>query len=215
MNNQSSNQRLGGVFIGFGVLLIVLGALFFVGQAIGFEPGRFRWPFYVIIPGLAVFGVGLAAGDPTSERITPLGAAVTMTGVILLYQNAVDHEKELGLRLGTGFPDLDWAGADDLRYAQGEEGYGRNWQAVGADRARALRGWGLFLRASGRHQRVRFRPFRVALGTGDRGDSAAGRRGLVPAEKSINGPEQLGPGCDPVGKLTNAGWRCCSKARTP
>jgi hypothetical protein len=91
MNSQSSNQGLSGVFIGLGVLLIVMGALFFFGQAVGFELGRFGWPFFVIIPGLALSGVGLAAGGSTGERVTPLGAAVTMVGVILLYQNTVDH----------------------------------------------------------------------------------------------------------------------------
>src|SRR5829696_3997778 len=83
MNNQSSNQGLSGVFIGLGVLLIVMGVLFVVGQAAGFDLRRFGWPFFVIIPGLALSGVGLAAGGPTGERITPLGAAVTMVGVIL------------------------------------------------------------------------------------------------------------------------------------
>jgi hypothetical protein len=91
MTNQGNNRGPGAIFIGLGVLLIVLGALFFVGQAIGFDLGRFGWPFFVIIPGLAVFGVGLAVGGPTGERITPLGAAVAMTGVILLYQNIADH----------------------------------------------------------------------------------------------------------------------------
>jgi hypothetical protein len=83
MNNQSSNQGLSGVFIGLGVLLIVMGVLFFVGQAAGFDLGRFGWPFFVIIPGLVVSGVGLAAGGPTGERITPLGAAVTPTSTRL------------------------------------------------------------------------------------------------------------------------------------
>jgi hypothetical protein len=91
MNNQIDNQGLSGIFIGLGVLLIVLGALFFIGQAAGFDLGRFAWPFFVIIPGLAVLGAGLAAGDPTGERITPLGAAVMTVGVILLYQNTADH----------------------------------------------------------------------------------------------------------------------------
>src|SRR5215216_3178995 len=91
MNNQSSNKGLSGVFIGLGVLLIVMGVLFLAGQAVGFDLGRFGWPFFVIIPGLAVSGAGLAAGGPIGERITPIGAAVTTTGVILLYQNAADN----------------------------------------------------------------------------------------------------------------------------
>jgi hypothetical protein len=104
MNNQSSNKGLSGVFIGLGVLLIVMGALFFVGQAVGFELGRFGWPFFVIIPGLALSGVGLAAGGSTGERVTPLGAAVTMVGVILLYQNTVDHVESWAYAWALVFP---------------------------------------------------------------------------------------------------------------
>jgi hypothetical protein len=91
MTNQSNNQGPGAIFIGLGVLLIVLGALFFAGQAIGFDLGRFGWPLFVIIPGLAVSGVGLVVGGGTGERITPLGAGVTMVGMILFYQNVTDH----------------------------------------------------------------------------------------------------------------------------
>jgi hypothetical protein len=104
MSNQSNDQGLSRVFIGLGTLLIVVGALFFVGQAIGFDLGRFQWPFFVIIPGLAVFGVGLAVGGPTGERITPLGVAVTMVGVILLYQNATDHFESWAYAWALVFP---------------------------------------------------------------------------------------------------------------
>ena len=104
MNNQSNNRGLSRVFIGLGVLLIVMGVLFFVGQAVGFDLGPFGWPFFVIIPGLALSGVGLAAGGPTGERITPLGAAVTMVGVILLYQNTVDHFESWAYTWALVFP---------------------------------------------------------------------------------------------------------------
>src|ERR671916_2456057 len=104
MTNQGNNRGPGAIFIGLGVLLIVLGALFFAGQAIGFDLGRFEWPFFVIIPGLAVFGIGLAAGGPTGERITPLGGAVTVAGVILLYQNTADHFESWAYAWALVFP---------------------------------------------------------------------------------------------------------------
>jgi hypothetical protein len=104
MNNQSNNQGLSGVFIGLGVLLIVMGVLFFVGQAVGFDLGRFGWPFFVIIPGLALSGVALAIGGPSGERVTPLGAAVTMVGVILLYQNTADHFESWAYAWALVFP---------------------------------------------------------------------------------------------------------------
>jgi hypothetical protein len=104
MNDQGNNEGLGGIFIGLGVLLVVLGALFFVGQAVGFDPGRYGWPLFVIIPGLAVSGVGLATGGTTGERVTPLGAAVTTIGVILLYQNAADHFESWAYAWALVFP---------------------------------------------------------------------------------------------------------------
>jgi len=104
MNDQSDNRGLSGVFIGLGVLLVVLGTLFSVGQAAGFELGRFGWPFFVIVPGLVVFGVGLAASDPPGGRITLVGAAVTMVGLILLYQNAADHFESWAYAWALVFP---------------------------------------------------------------------------------------------------------------
>jgi hypothetical protein len=104
MSNQINDQGLSGVFIGLGVLLIVLGAIFFAGQAAGFDLGRFGWPFFVIIPGLAGSAVGLAVGDPTGERITSIGAAVTMIGVILLYQNTADHFESWAYAWALVFP---------------------------------------------------------------------------------------------------------------
>jgi hypothetical protein len=91
MNNQSTNEGMSRVFVGLGVLMISLGVLFFAGQVVGFDLGRLGWPFFVIIPGLALSGAGIATGDPTGERITAIGAAVTMIGVILLYQSSADH----------------------------------------------------------------------------------------------------------------------------
>jgi hypothetical protein len=99
-----NNQGLSGVFIGLGVVLVVLGALFFVGQAVGFDLGQFGWPFFVIIPGLAVSGIGIVAGGPTGERITSFGAAVTTTGVILLYQNTADHFESWAYAWALVFP---------------------------------------------------------------------------------------------------------------
>ena len=130
---------MSGVFIGLGVLLIVLSALFFVGQATGFDLGWFEWPFFVTIPGLAVSGVGLAVGGPTGERITPLGAAVTMAGVILLYQNATDHFENWAYAWALVFPTS--AGLGQMIYGSLK---GRKEMVV-AGRRSALIGAALFL----------------------------------------------------------------------
>ena len=59
MNNQGNKHELSGVFIGLGVLLIVLGALFFVGQAVCFDLGRFGWPLGLVIVGILLLVGGL------------------------------------------------------------------------------------------------------------------------------------------------------------
>jgi len=171
MNDLSNNQGLSGFFIGLGVLLIVLGALFFVGLAVGFDLGVFEWPFFVIIPGLALSGAGLTVGGPTGERITPLGAAVTMTGVTLLYQNAADYFESWAYTWALVFPT--------------SIGLGKMVYGSLKGRSCALRGWGL-LRAGCRHQRVgdRSRSFRLAVGAGDLGDTATGRGVIVLAAVS-------------------------------
>jgi len=135
MNDQSDNRDLSGVFIGLGVLLVVLGTLFSVGQTAGFELGRFGWPFFVIIPGLAVFAVGLAVGDPTGGRITPLGVAVTMVGVILLYQNAADHFESWAYAWALVFPTSVGLGRMIYGSARGSKemvAIGGRWALVGA-----------------------------------------------------------------------------------
>jgi hypothetical protein len=104
MTNRGNTQGPGAILIGFGVLLILLGALFFVGQLVGIDLGRLAWPFFVIVPGLAAFGFGLAAGGRTGERLTPLGSAVTMVGIILLYQNAADHYESWAYAWALVFP---------------------------------------------------------------------------------------------------------------
>jgi hypothetical protein len=104
MTNRDNTRGAGAILMGFGVLLIVSGALFFVGQLVGFDLGRFAWPFFIIVPGLAAFGFGLAVGGGTGERITPLGSAVTTVGIILVYQNAADHFESWAYAWALVFP---------------------------------------------------------------------------------------------------------------
>lgn len=72
-----------------GVVLIVLGLVFFAGQALNMDIGEVAWPFYVIAPGLALAAVGLTQRG--GSGLTIAGSVVTMVGVVLLYQNATDR----------------------------------------------------------------------------------------------------------------------------
>jgi hypothetical protein len=64
-----------------GRLLLLLGIVVLLGQAFEVDLGRVGWPFFVIVPGLGLLGLGLAAA----------GGVVTMIGLVLLVQNAIDR----------------------------------------------------------------------------------------------------------------------------
>jgi hypothetical protein len=63
-----------------GGLLLLLGIVL-LGQALELELGRVGWPFFVIVPGLALLGVGLAAAGGLGEVLASVGGVVTMAGV--------------------------------------------------------------------------------------------------------------------------------------
>src|SRR4029450_11231948 len=74
-----------------GGLLLLLGIVVGVGRALELDLGRVGWPFFVIVPGLALLGVGLAASGRLGEVLATVGGLVTMAGLVLLVQNATDR----------------------------------------------------------------------------------------------------------------------------
>ncbi len=72
-----------------GGILIVLGIVFFVGQQLNIDIGQATWPFYVIVPGVALVTLGLT--QRRGSGLTISGSLVTIVGLVLLYQNATDR----------------------------------------------------------------------------------------------------------------------------
>jgi hypothetical protein len=77
--------------VALGGLLLLLGIVVLVGQAFELDLGRVGWPFFVIIPGLGLLGLGLAPGGRMGVVLATVGGVVTMTGLVLLVQNATDR----------------------------------------------------------------------------------------------------------------------------
>jgi len=73
-----------------GATMVVLGVLFLLEQAFGFDLLRYSWPFFIIIPGLLFF-VGMVLGGRAAAVLALPGAVVTTVGLILLYQTMSDH----------------------------------------------------------------------------------------------------------------------------
>jgi hypothetical protein len=72
-----------------GLILIALGGIFLIGQWAELDWGAATWPFYVILPGVALAAIGLTQRH--GSGLTIAGSIVTIVGLVLLYQNATDH----------------------------------------------------------------------------------------------------------------------------
>ena len=72
-----------------GVLLVVVGLVFLVGQQLNVDVTYVGWPLFVIGPGLALLALGLTQRH--GRGLTIAGSIVTIVGLVLLYQNATDH----------------------------------------------------------------------------------------------------------------------------
>jgi len=74
-----------------GGLLVLIGAILLAGQLVRIDVGHYGWPFFVIVPGVVILFVALTARGAISEGLAILGSIVTMTGLILLFQDATNH----------------------------------------------------------------------------------------------------------------------------
>ncbi len=90
MNDDARRRWLGGE-VALGGLLLLLGILVLLGQALQLDVGEVGWPFFVIVPGLGLLGLGLATPGRTGEVLAPVGGVVALAGLVLLVQNATDR----------------------------------------------------------------------------------------------------------------------------
>jgi hypothetical protein len=75
----------------FGGLLVLLGMVVLLDQAFHLDLGRVGWPFFPIVSGLGLLGLGLAAAGRPGVVLATVGGVVTMAGLVLLVQNATDR----------------------------------------------------------------------------------------------------------------------------
>ncbi len=74
----------GRLVIGAG--LVVIGAVFLIGQAVDIRVGDQLWPWFVIAPGIGLIVVGILAGGPPGVAFSIAGAITTMAGLVLFVQ---------------------------------------------------------------------------------------------------------------------------------
>jgi hypothetical protein len=163
--DDDARRRWLGWETALGGLLVLLGILVVAGQAVDVDVGRVGWPFFVIVPGLGLLGLGLATPGRLGEVLAMVGGVVTVNGLVLGVQNATDQFDT-------------WAYAWTLVLVVGP-GIGR-W-LVGVVRGRGeLAASGAWLIGVGL---VGFLVlavvFEVVVGLGGRGYGSAGRYGLA------------------------------------
>jgi hypothetical protein len=90
VDDDHGRRRLGAE-AALGGLLVVLGLVVLLGQALDLEVGRVAWPVFVIVPGLGLLGLGLASAGRLGEALAMAGGVVTVAGVVLAIQNATDR----------------------------------------------------------------------------------------------------------------------------
>jgi hypothetical protein len=74
-----------------GLALVGLGGLWLLGSLLGLDAGHFLWPFFVIVPGVVLFVLGLTVRSDAGLGLMIPGAIVTTTGLLLFYQNVSGH----------------------------------------------------------------------------------------------------------------------------
>ncbi len=80
-----SGSRIASLVFGAGFILF--GLLMLAGQLLHINFLDLLWPFFIIVPGVALFLAALLASGKSGEPLAVVGSIITMIGSILLFQN--------------------------------------------------------------------------------------------------------------------------------
>lgn len=73
-----------------GVVLIVGGAAWLLGNLVQVDLGRYGWPLFVIVPGVILLVAGLSTASDAGVGMMVGGCVITAVGLLLAFQNATD-----------------------------------------------------------------------------------------------------------------------------
>jgi hypothetical protein len=93
-----------------GGLLILVGAILLLGEFVRVDVGHYGWPFFVIAPGVLLIVMAVTSRGFLGEGLAIAGCIVTVTGLILLYQNSTDHFESWAYAWALVFPGAIGAG---------------------------------------------------------------------------------------------------------
>ena len=94
MQARTSAERWGGLTV-LGSALVIVGVGWFVMRELAIDPFKAvsdaGWPYFVIIPGVALLLVSLVRTPPSGVGFAIAGSIVTTVGCVLLYQQTTGH----------------------------------------------------------------------------------------------------------------------------
>src|SRR5262245_51628572 len=86
MLGMADGGRRGSIVLG--IILVVVGLLAIVGRQLGVDVVSIGWPLFVIVPGILLLAGSLFVGGRPGIGLGIPGGIVTMTGLVLAFQNA-------------------------------------------------------------------------------------------------------------------------------
>jgi hypothetical protein len=94
MQARTSTQRSGGLTL-LGTALVIAGVGWLILRALRIDVfatiADAGWPYFVIIPGVALLAASLVPTPPRGVGFAIAGSIVTTVGAVLLYQQATGH----------------------------------------------------------------------------------------------------------------------------
>jgi hypothetical protein len=100
--NQAPRPRRQSIVLGG--LFVLIGAILLLGQFVRVDIGHYGWPFFIIAPGIVILFLALTSRGAVSEGLAILGSIVTVTGLLLLFQNVTDHYESWAYAWALVFP---------------------------------------------------------------------------------------------------------------
>jgi hypothetical protein len=88
MLGMADGGRRGSIVLG--VILVVAGLLAVLGRQLDVDIVAIGWPLFVLIPGILLLAGSLFVGGRPGIGLAIPGGIVTMTGLVLAFQNATD-----------------------------------------------------------------------------------------------------------------------------
>lgn len=88
MTGMADGGRRGSIVLG--VVLVIVGLLALLGRQLDVDVLAVGWPLFVIVPGILLLAGSLFVGGRPGIGLAIPGGIVTMTGLVLAFQNATD-----------------------------------------------------------------------------------------------------------------------------